>query len=103
MLLLLFTTPVYFVVAGLFLYSFLSQCFTSLFFFFFLLPKSYPALQLLSNLLIYHRKGKETEGGEGEEAARERERERGVSERTNVVTANGFIGMIPVINYAGPS
>lgn len=46
--LLFFTNLVYFVLAGLFLFSIWSA---SLFF----LPESYPALQLLSSMFIYQR------------------------------------------------
>lgn len=33
----------------------------------------------------------------------ERKRDQGKSRKGNVVTANGFIGMIPVINFSAPS
>ncbi len=82
-------------VAGLFLFSIWSAL---LFFFLFFVPKSYPALLLLSRTFIYHRMR-----GRGKRRERNREREQEREHEQNVATANGFIGMIPVINYSAPS
>lgn len=61
----------------------------------------FPALQLLSSTFIYH--GEEVGPRKVEERKEKEERSDGRREsrggRTNVAAANGFIGMIPVINF----
>lgn len=61
----------------------------------------FPALQLLSSTFIYHGEGVDPRKVEERKAKEERSDGRRESRggRTNVAAANGFIGMIPVINF----